>query len=364
MGFGQVIIGPPGSGKTTYCWGLQQYFKAIGRSAVIINLDPAVSEIPYEASIDVRELIDLQDVMRYKNLGPNGSILFCLEYIETHFDWFSDKLNSLTQSDPQGSSTSQVEVDYIVLDLPGQIELSTDHQSLKNILHRLEKLDWRLAVVQLTDATHIVDAAKYISIVLLNLKAMLNLGLPHINVLSKIDLLKGLGEEFKLNLDFYTDVQDLSYLLPILDQQTTPKFSKLNRAMIDLIEDFNLVGFETLYVEDKASMTKLTLAVDKALGYYSSTSATFLSASQNTNHSPDNARMSGMSEPDLLNQSLLTHLPTESLLDIQERWLDYPDRYEVHQQEKWAEEGDWVLQKATEKSRAEAIQRNREDQPS
>lgn len=54
----------------------------------------------------------------------------------------------------------------------------------------------KLAVVQLTDATHIVDAAKYISIVLLNLKAMLNLGLPHINVLSKIDLLKGLGADF------------------------------------------------------------------------------------------------------------------------------------------------------------------------
>lgn len=170
----------------------------------------------------------------------------------------------------------------------------------------------KLAVVQLTDATHIVDAAKYISIVLLNLKAMLNLGLPHINVLSKIDLLKGLGADFgncslsrfvfsmadaaglsvhsiiartdccpfftlpslenssDLNLDFYTDVQDLSYLLPILDQQTTPKFGNLNRAMIDLIEDFNLVGFETLYVEVRsffysALSSKAQLDADKLI---------------------------------------------------------------------------------------------------
>ncbi|EGF99779.1 uncharacterized protein MELLADRAFT_94067 [Melampsora larici-populina 98AG31] len=347
MGFGQVVIGPPGSGKTTYCWGLQQYFKAIGRKSIIINLDPAVLEIPYETSIDIRELINLKEVMVYNRLGPNGSILFCLEYLENHLDWLIEKLkiNDDQEIDP-----------FIVLDLPGQIELSTDHQSLKNILHKLEKLDWRLAVVQLTDATHIVDAAKYVSIVLLNLKAMLNLGLPHINVLSKIDLLKGLNEEFKLNLDFYTDVQDLSYLLPLLDQQTTPKFSQLNRAMIDLIEDFNLVGFETLYVEDKASMTKLTLAIDKALGYYSSSTSSFLKETvpnQTSSNEPTNQDS---------NQSLgITHLPIESLSEIQERWLDYPDEYESHQRQKWSEEGDLVFKKATEKSQADAIMRNQNE---
>ncbi|KAH9814437.1 hypothetical protein DFH28DRAFT_1221858 [Melampsora americana] len=289
MAFGQVVIGPPGSGKTTYCWGLQQYFKAIGRKSIIINLDPAVLEIPYETNIDIREL------------------------------------NQFKRN------------------LPGQIELSTDHQSLRNILHRLEKLDWRLAVVQLTDATHIVDAAKYVSIVLLNLKAMLNLGLPHINVLSKIDLLKGLSEEFKLNLDFYTDVQDLSYLLPLLDQQTTPKFSQLNRAMIDLIEDFNLVGFETLYVE--ATTLQLHLLFSKT---------------------PDQIMIQfkfQYKNPENLNQSsAITHLPIESLSDIQERWLDYPDEYELHQRQKWSEEGDLVFQKATEKSQADAIMQNQTDQ--
>lgn len=212
------------------------------------------------------------------------------------------------------------------------------------------------AVVQLTDATHIVDAAKYVSIVLLNLKAMLNLGLPHINVLSKIDLLKGLSEEFKLNLDFYTDVQDLSYLLPLLDQQTTPKFSQLNRAMIDLIEDFNLVGFETLYVEDKASMTKLTLSIDKALGYYSTSSSSLLRDPSN------NSSIQTTSSPTEESSSLgITHFPIESLSEIQERWLDYPDRYETHQRQKWQEEGDLVFQKATEKSQAEAIMRNQSE---
>ena len=45
------------------------------------------------------------------------------------------------------------------------------------------------------------------------------------------------------------------------------KFCKLNRAMAELVEDFNLVGFVTLNVEDKQSMTELLKLIDKANGY-------------------------------------------------------------------------------------------------
>ena len=38
------------------------------------------------------------------------------------------------------------------------------------------------------------DAAKYISVLLLSLREMLHLVLPHINVLSKVDLLKQYGD--------------------------------------------------------------------------------------------------------------------------------------------------------------------------
>jgi hypothetical protein len=31
MPFGQLVIGPPGSGKTTYCNGVSQYLRALGR---------------------------------------------------------------------------------------------------------------------------------------------------------------------------------------------------------------------------------------------------------------------------------------------------------------------------------------------
>lgn len=53
----------------------------------------------------------------------------------------------------------------------------------------------------------------------------------------------------EFNLDFYTEVQDLSYLENSLTSSSPARFSALNMAIISLIEDFSLVGFETLAVE-------------------------------------------------------------------------------------------------------------------
>lgn len=94
--------------------------------------------------------------------------------------------------------------------------------------------------------------------------------LPHLNVLTKIDKLSSYGP-LPFNLDYYTEVQDLSYLLSHLANENPvmrhPKFEGLNNAVIDLVEDFGLVGFETLAVEDKRSMMTLLQAIDKAGGY-------------------------------------------------------------------------------------------------
>lgn len=96
---------------------------------------------------------------------------------------------------------------------------------------------------------------------------MLTLALPHLNVLSKIDLLKAHSQHLDLPLDFYTDVQSLEYLLPFLNVECPPRFAALNSAVAELVEDFGLVAFETLAVEDKRSMAHLLGVIDKAGGY-------------------------------------------------------------------------------------------------
>lgn len=78
---------------------------------------------------------------------------------------------------------------------------------------------------------------------------MLQIELPHINVLSKVDLMESYGK-LAFNLDFYTEVQDLSYLLQRLDEDPfANRFKELNKALCGLIEDFSLVGFNTLCIE-------------------------------------------------------------------------------------------------------------------
>lgn len=72
MPFGQLVIGPPGSGKTTYCNGMQQFMRAAGRKVEIVNLDPANDGLPYVPAIDLADLVGLEEVMEEFKLGPNG----------------------------------------------------------------------------------------------------------------------------------------------------------------------------------------------------------------------------------------------------------------------------------------------------
>jgi GTPase SAR1 family protein len=236
MGFGEIVCGSPGSGKSTYCYGKHQLFTALNRPVAIVNLDPANDNIPYPCAINISELITIDDVMQEHHLGPNGGMLYCMEYLEANLDWLESKLQEL-----------QKEV-YVVFDLPGQVEVSTNHPSLRRIIGRLGKLGLRLAALHLCDAHYVTDASKYISVLLLSLRTMLHLELPHINVLSKVDLITKYGD-LAFNLDFYTQVQDLSYLENHLTFSLPPKFASLNMAITSLIEDYGLVSFETLAVE-------------------------------------------------------------------------------------------------------------------
>ncbi|KIY42869.1 hypothetical protein FISHEDRAFT_79102 [Fistulina hepatica ATCC 64428] len=101
-----------------------------------------------------------------------------------------------------------------------------------------------LAAVHLHDAHYITDVSMYVSVLSLSLRMMLHLELPHINVLSKIDLISKYGQ-LDFNLDFYTEVQDLSYLEAVLSKSSL-RYTELSMAIISLIKDYSLVRFETL----------------------------------------------------------------------------------------------------------------------
>lgn len=51
--YGQLVIGPPGSGKTTYCHRITEFYKQLDRKVTVVNLDPANEQMLYDASIDI-----------------------------------------------------------------------------------------------------------------------------------------------------------------------------------------------------------------------------------------------------------------------------------------------------------------------
>lgn len=252
--FGQVVIGPPGAGKTTYCRAMQEFLKGMGRKLAVVNLDPANDSLPYDCSLDVSELITLSDVMDNLKLGPNGGLIYCMEYLEKNLDWLHQRLGKL-------------EVNYVLFDCPGQVELYTHNNAVKHIFAQLTKWDYRVAAVHLVDSHYCSDPAKFISVLMTSLSTMLQVELPHVNVLSKADLIEQYGK-LPFNLDFFTDVLDMTYLLDQMrDDPFFQKYKKLNEAMVGVVQDYSLVAFSVLDIQDKESMLRVTQTVDKANGY-------------------------------------------------------------------------------------------------
>lgn len=280
--FSQFVIGPPGSGKSTYCTGMQQFMGAMGRQVAVVNLDPANDNLPYDCAVDVSELITLSDVMEEYGLGPNGGLIYCIEFLAKNLDWLKDKLAALGDV-------------YILFDCPGQVELYTHHTGMKDLAQSLQQWNHHICVVHLVDSHHCSDPAKFLSVLMVSLSTMCHLELPHINVLSKIDLIEQFGD-LPFGLEFFTDVLDLEYLMEHLESDKfAGRFTALNKALCGLIEDYNQVAFTTLNISDKHSVDSVLKLIDKANGYLFGDMERE-KRSHNLLYNVDNIR--GTSEPD------------------------------------------------------------------
>lgn len=81
-----ITIGMAGSGKTTFVQRINSYLHSKQTPPYIVNLDPAVVDVPFEANIDIRDTVNYEEVMKQYNLGPNGGILTALNLFTTKFD--------------------------------------------------------------------------------------------------------------------------------------------------------------------------------------------------------------------------------------------------------------------------------------
>merc|ERR1712032_544663 len=100
--------------------------------------------------------------------------------------------------------------------------------------------DFQVAGVYCIDINFIEDSAKFLSGALSALTAMVNLELPHINVLTKCDLLRN-----ESDVEKYIEA-DTEAIVADLRETTYPKYKKLNEAMGELLDEYSLVSFVTL----------------------------------------------------------------------------------------------------------------------
>ncbi|KPM09190.1 hypothetical protein QR98_0077230, partial [Sarcoptes scabiei] len=210
---GQLIIGPAGSGKTTYCRYVLEHLQNISnREVILVNLDPDNNpNLSIRYQIDISDLIKLSDVMQKEKLGPNGSFLFCMDFLEKNLEWLQQRIYEEYLKAKQKILIEKLDRrrPYILFDCPGQIELYTNYPVFKNIVAALlnykycsqqssssnsktiqTKLELRLVTINMVDSHYANDPGKFISVVLNSLLSMLHIESPFINVLSKADLME------------------------------------------------------------------------------------------------------------------------------------------------------------------------------
>ena len=88
MRYAVLVTGPAGAGKSTFCNGIITHLSTSKRTGHLVNLDPAANSdaFEYQPSIDIRDLISLEDVMGELGYGPNGGLVYCFECVLGHCD--------------------------------------------------------------------------------------------------------------------------------------------------------------------------------------------------------------------------------------------------------------------------------------
>ncbi|EIW68943.1 hypothetical protein TREMEDRAFT_62656 [Tremella mesenterica DSM 1558] len=171
-----LCIGMAGSGKTTLMQRLNSYLHTQSTPPYILNLDPAVTHMPYTANIDIRDTVDYKEVMKQYNLGPNGGILTALNLFTTKFDQVLGFVEKRAES-----------VEYVLVDTPGQIEIFTWSASGAIITDSLAS-SFPTVIAYIIDTPRTTAPATFMSNMLYACSILYKTRLPFVLVFNKTDV--------------------------------------------------------------------------------------------------------------------------------------------------------------------------------
>src|SRR5205823_15006492 len=67
------FLGTAGAGKSTMVYAFQLWMNSQGLDCVTVDLDLGAEALQYSPDLDVRDYVDLREVMEEQDLGPNGA---------------------------------------------------------------------------------------------------------------------------------------------------------------------------------------------------------------------------------------------------------------------------------------------------
>jgi len=224
------VTGTAGSGKSMLTSKILEYYQKNGVFASALNLDPGVESLPYRPDVDVRDYVDIVQIMKQYDLGPNGSMIMANDLIASKIDDIQNEIH-------------RVNPDYLIVDTPGQIELFAYRASGPFFIQNIDACE--KTNIFLYDGTMIVSPTNFISISLLATSIKLRLGLPTINVMTKTDLIPDKIDQI---LKWSSDPISLEEELKTLEGETYSFATDILRTLNigeftgDLIPISNLTG--------------------------------------------------------------------------------------------------------------------------
>ena len=225
-----IVIGMAGSGKTSLMQRINAYRHAKGKPPYVINLDPACTTLPYEANVDIRDTVDYKNVMKEYNLGPNGGILTASNLFATRFD----QVVSLCEKRAK-------DVDYVMVDTPGQIEIFTWSASGAIVTESFAST-FPTCVLFVVDTPRAQNPQAFMSNMLQAVSILYKTRLPLVVVFNKIDVVR---HETMLGW-----MEDFDAFHAVIDENPTFA-SDLSRSLSLVLDEF----YKNLRVVGVSAMT-------------------------------------------------------------------------------------------------------------
>lgn len=151
----------------------------------MINLDPAVLNVPFDSNIDIRDSVNYKEVMKQYNLGPNGGILTSLNLFATKVDQILGLLEKRTQPDPENPNRKPI--NNILVDTPGQIEVFVWSASGTILLESIAS-SFPTVIAYIIDTPRTSSTSTFMSNMLYACSILYKTKLPMILVFNKTDV--------------------------------------------------------------------------------------------------------------------------------------------------------------------------------